>query len=533
MKKSKFRRLVMLVLAMLLVFSFVGCSPKAPATTAAPTVAGTTAAPTTAEPMYADKIVIGKPGDASYLDPNQPVGIGDIIVTSQIYEGLVSPNPDTKEIEPQLATDWSVSADGLVYTFNLRPNVKFSDGTPVTGEDWVWSLYRARDAETSSYRFAADKIKTVEATDKQVIITLTGPDAAILGKLCMFNLTVGSKAHWDAVGEEEYSKQPLGTGPYMLKEWNREQYIDLVKNPYYYLEGMPKTNEMQFKVVSDDNTRALQLQSGDIDVMMDVPFSMISQIESDKNIIINIFESTQIRYMLLNTQKKPLDDLKVREAVLMSIDKQELADIVTLGYGQPADSILSATQGVWFNSDMKTVKRDPAAAKKLLADAGYPDGFTLDISVSATSAVYQQLATLLQSQLAESGIKVNIKLLERAALIDEFESLSHQATILQWVDDYPDPSGIMNFSIEYDQSTAWYTGLDDKELQKLNQDANVELDLQKRIAMYHQIQQHIYDSVNIVPLFSNSFVWAANKNVEDLYLSEFYVFDSKIITLKK
>ncbi|MDW7668363.1 MAG: ABC transporter substrate-binding protein, partial [Bacillota bacterium] len=124
-----------------------------------------------------------------------------------IYEGLVSPNADTKEIEPQLADDWEISDDGLVYTFNLKPDIKFSDGSPVTGEDWEWSLYRARDAETSGYRFAAEPIDTVEADEETVVITLKEPSASFLGNLCMFNLTLGSKAHWDAVGEELFKWQ--------------------------------------------------------------------------------------------------------------------------------------------------------------------------------------------------------------------------------------------------------------------------------------------------------------------------------------
>ncbi len=159
--------------------------------------------------------------------------------------------------------------------------------------------------------------------------------------------------------------EPLGTGPYMLKEWAREEYIILERNRDYWEEGLPLTDELEFKVVSDDNTRALQLQAGDIDIMMDVPFSMVSQIETDENIEIQTFPSTQIRYLLLNTQKEPLDDVNVRRAIQMAIDKQELADIVTLGYGKPAHSILSDTQGDWFHSDLEIDQYDPEAAKEL------------------------------------------------------------------------------------------------------------------------------------------------------------------------
>lgn len=519
-----------ILIALLLVL--VGCSsnetPPATANTAEET---TPNASENAE--YADQIVIGRLGDAAYLDPNQAVGVGEITITQQIYQGLVKASEDCKSIVPCLATDWTISADALVYTFNLRPDIKFSDGTPVTGEDWEWSLLRARDAETSGYRFAAEPIKDVVADDKTVTITLNSPSASFLGNLCMFNLTLGSKAHWDAVGEQGYSLQPLGTGPYMLKEWKKEEYITLEKNPNYWVEGAPFTKELKYKVVGDDNTRALQLQSGDIDIMMDVPFGMVSQLETNKDITNYTFPSTQIRYLILNTTIAPFDNIKVRQAVGMAIDKEELAGIVALGFGAPAQSLLSDTQVEWFNNDLKYNEYDVEGSKALLAEAGYPDGINFTISVRSGSEVYEQIAVLLKSELAKAGINVEIELLERASLSEKYQSLTHQATILQWVDDFPDPSGIMGWTVDYDQCNGWYTGLNDVELDELNSKANVELDLEKRKAMYNDIQQRIYDNANVIPLFSNSFVWAANSKVENLKVTPFYVQLTEDLKMRK
>lgn len=486
-----------------------------------------------ADTGYAKRITLGRLGDAAYLDPNQAVGVAEITITQQIYEGLVQASEDCKDIVPCLATDWTISDDALVYTFNLRPDVKFSDGTPVTGEDWEWSLIRARDAETSGYRFAAEPIESVKSDGKTVVITLKEPSASFLGNLCMFNLTLGSKAHWDAVGEQAYSQQPLGTGPYMLKEWNREENILLVKNPYYWREGVPFTEELNYKVVGDDNTRSLQLQSGDIDIMMDVPFSMVSQLENNENIQLQVFPSTQIRYFILNTTKPPLDNQKVRQAVLMAIDKQELADIVTSGYGKPAHSLLSDTQVQWFYDGLKTLNYDVEAAKALLAEAGYPNGIDFTISVRSGSQVYEQIAVLLKSQLAKANINVELEMLERASLSEKYQTLTHEATILQWVDDFPDPSGIMGWTIDYDQSHGWFTGLNDTDLDEFNAAANVELDLDRRMEMYDEIQQRIYDNANVIPLFSNAFIWASSNKVENLKVTPFYVQITDNLKMKK
>lgn len=535
MKKNYFNMLIVLVLVLSMVLAGCSSNDTPPANTGAETPSETPSETpeTPAEVEYADKIVIGRLGDAAYLDPNQAVGVAEITITQQIYQGLVKASEDCKSIVPCLATDWTISEDALVYTFNLRPGIKFSDGTPVKGEDWEWSLIRARDAETSGYRFAAEPIKEVVADDKTVTITLKEPSASFLGNLCMFNLTLGSKAHWDELGEQAYAQQPLGTGPYMLKEWKKEESITLEKNPHYYVEGAPFTNELVYKVVGDDNTRSLQLQSGDIDIMMDVPFAMVSQLQTSKDVSTITFPSTQIRYLILNSTIAPLDNEKVRQAIGMAINKEELAGIVTSGFGKPAESLLSETQVQWFNNDLKTNEYNIENAKALLTEAGYPDGIDFTLSIRAGSQVYEQIAVLLKSELAEAGINVEIELLERASLSEKYQSLTHQATVLQWVDDFPDPSGIMGWTIDYDQCNAWYTGLNDVDLDEFNAAANVELDLEKRVQMYNEIQQRIYDNANVIPLFSNSFVWGANNRVENLKVTPFYVQLTEDLKMRK
>ena len=170
-----------------------------------------------AEPAANDTIVIGITGDATYLEPNAPaIGGTEIHVCEQIYEGLVKMSDDNISVEPNLATDWTISEDGLTYTFNLIPGLVFSDGTPVTGEDWVWSLYRARDTETSEYAFIAEIIDTVEATDEQVVITLKSATSSFLAQLCSFNMVLGCKAYAESMTEDEYIQNPMGTGPYLF-----------------------------------------------------------------------------------------------------------------------------------------------------------------------------------------------------------------------------------------------------------------------------------------------------------------------------
>lgn len=509
-----------LVLVLLLSLATVGFAQGASEKKATSAASGS--------PKISDILVVGRLNDAAYLDPNAPsVGGAEVNVTQQIYEGLVTVSDDGTSIIPCLASDWTISDDGLTYTFNLVPGVKFSDGTPVTGADWEWSLLRARDLETSAYRFIAEAIDTVKATDSQVVITLKYPWATFLADLACFNMVVGSKAHYDALGEDAYLNNPLGTGPYMLKEWKKENYILLEANPYYRQAGYPKTKQLKFQIISDDNTRMMQLQAGQVDVCGDVPFTLVQPMKNEKNITIQVFPSTQIRYLILNTTKAPFDDIRVRQALVHGIDKQEISDLVAGEFGAPVAALVSEAEGKWFNGDLKVAAYEPEVSKKLLADAGYTSPVPFTISIRSGSAIYEQIATLLKSQLDKAGFDVTIEELERASISAKYSSLSHQATILQWVDDITDPSGLTGWTVDYDQSNAWYTGLKDEELDALNVAASRELDETKRIAMYHEIQQRVADNANVIPLFRNGFAYAYDKNVEGLYISPFSVVSYK------
>ncbi|MGH4038525.1 MAG: ABC transporter substrate-binding protein [Sphaerochaeta sp.] len=482
---------------------------------------------------FDDTITIGTLADPKYIDPNAPgVGGTEITVCQQIYEGLVETSKDGS-ISPLLATDWTISDDGLVYTFNLLPNVKFSDGTPVTGEDWVWSLYRARDYETSNYRFIAEAIDKVEATDSTVTITLKYPWAPFIYDLANFNMVVGSKKHWEEVGDENYLSDPLGTGPYMLKEWDRGQLLTLEANPNYYIDGYPKTKYLKYSVVADDNTRLMQLQSGQLDIVGDLPFSIAPMVTNNKKLTLNMFDSTQIRYLILNTTKAPFDDIAVRKALYYAINKKEMASAIAGEYGKAVASLVSETQGKWFNSDIKVSDYNPEKSKQLLKEAGYTEPVKFTISIRSGSAVYEQIATLLKSEVDKAGFDCTIELLERAAISDKYSSLSHQATVLMWVDDIRDPSGVTGWTVDYDQCDAWYTGLRDQDLEDLNRSASMELDEAKRIQMYHEIQQRIYDNANVIPLFSNGFAYASSNKIHDLYVSPFNVYKAKDWTKTK
>ncbi len=477
---------------------------------------------------YADTITIGVTAEPTFLEPNcQGAGPTEIQLTQQIYEGLVSTDTDGS-IVACLASDWTMSDDGLTYTFNLVPGVKFSDGRDVKPEDWVWSLLRARDSETSNYTYIAEPIESVEATDTQVIIHLTGPTPSFLAQLGCFNMVLGCKEYAESfASDEEYMRNPMGTGPYMLKEWNLGSDLTMVANPYYREEGMPKTPNLHYVVVADDNTRLMQLQTNQIDVATSFPFSLTQAIENDPALELGVFPSTQIYYLILNTTLEPFDDPAVRQAMYYALDTAELASAIAGDFGAPVGSIVSATQNEYCNTDIKPTAYDPEQAKKILSDAGYTDPVDFTITVRTGSAFYEQITTLIKNEVDQAGFNCTIELLESAATSDKFQNLQHQATVLQWVDDYQDPSGVVGWSVDYDQCQGWYTGLNDVELNDLFVEAQAEMDQQKRIEMYWEMQQRVHDNANIIPLYRNDTASAYSANVDGVYVSPFYVYYAK------
>lgn len=467
-----------------------------------------------------DTIVFGGT-EPTYLEPNAPaIGGPEIHAVEQIQEGLVRMSSDGVTVEPLLATDWTISEDGLTYTFNLVPGVVFSDGTPVKGEDWVWSLYRARDTETSEYRFIAEPIDTVEATDDQVIITLKAPNGAFLAELCSFNMVLGCKAYAESMTEEEYIMNPIGTGAYMLKEWNHGNYVLLEKNPNYRNADAVKTQYIKFATVEDDNTRLMQLQSGQIDIMGDIPASLMDVARTNPDLTLQTFESTQIRYLLLNTTMEPFSDINVRKALVKAINRAEIAEVVYGEFGGATASVLSAAHAKYFNDALECPPYDPEGAKADLAEAGYPDGIEFTL-YSSPNEVYQQIAIMLQSQLAPAGFTVNIVTEDGGTIYENAQNLKNQACMFQWSDDYYDPSEVLGWICDYDQSQAWFTGLNDVELDELQAAALIEQDDAKRVEMYKELQQRVYDNYNVIPLFHNSFAYAYTNSVQGLAVDTF------------
>lgn len=473
----------------------------------------------------AKQIVIARNADSVGLDPVMRDDDVDCQMTELIVDTLVQSTNNGKKIVPCLAKSWDISNDKLTYTFHLRSGLKFSDGTPVKGEDWVYSLKRARDTQSSPWAFSLEDVRDITAPDNTtVVITLNQPSAVILSDLALFNAGVMPKSYCEKVGDTGIDQKPVGTGPYYLSEWKKGEYMIFKKNPYYWEKGYPKTDTLKIEVVPDDNARIMQLQGGQVDVVTHVPFNRISSLKSSTINTVN-YQSTDSRYITINTTKKPLNNVKVRQALEYATDKKTLTKTVLFGNGTTATSFLSPSDP-HFDSSLKGRAYDVSKAKELLKEAGV-GSFSLSMVVPSGDTVAQQVATILKEEWTKIGVTIDITQLDSATAQDKFKKMDYDISFHKWINDITDTSEIVDYVCVYKNVQNYHTGWDNAQCEKLASDAESEFDESKRMDMYKQMQTIYQNETPMIPLFYVPFPVAMNKNVSGFVETSLGKYDLK------
>ncbi len=535
--KSSLAEALKKVFALVMIVSMlIGCAPAAPATTVAPASPANTAAPAapaatvapadtaapvataapadTAVPAAPAKktFVFGRYMDAINPDPVMNDANADIWYMQQYYNGLTRFTQDNS-VEPDLATKWEVSPDGLTYTFTLRPDQKFADGSPITGADWQWSLDRCRDPQNGIWGFTMEAVDTVVASDTQVVFTLKQPSPYFLAATAMFNCVVmPAKLVEAAGGWEKFMLAPIGSGPFVMKEWVKGDHMLLVRNPYYWEAGKPVLDEILVKTIPDDNTRILALQAGDVDAINYPPFNRVTDLSKDSNLKILTFASTYTNFLTINVRNKPYDDPKVRLALSYAIDRAALIKTINFGVGEPATTF-RPKGSLYFNDTLPGWPYDVAKAKTLLAEAGYPDGFEVNLEIVTGREAQKQIATLLQAMWSQIGVKVNIKQSEAGIWTSAYRGETFEMQIRGWTDDIPDPSQEVTYAMSSKTIHFMHTGWVSAEADQLAEQGVLESDSAKRQEIYFQIQQLFNDNVPFIPMWYEPYLVITRANV--------------------
>ncbi len=460
----------------------------------------------------ADEIVIAKQRDGYRFDPTTVDDNGAVWLYDLYLEGLVKPSDDGTEIVPCLAKDWTLSEDGLTYTFNLLQNIKLADGTDVTIDDWKFTFERAKAGTEGSWAFAAADIESVSSPAENVLeVKLSQPNAAMLSNFSNFNMCVQSKAYFDKNGYD--NNAPMGTGPYYVTKWAKEEEVVFEKNPNYHVPDEPKTNKLTVKIVPDDESRVMQLQAGEVDIICDVPFSSMQVLDATSGIKTSSLPSMSNRYLVFNVRDEILGNDKVREALKYGTNKQEIVDMVLYGHGEPAVSFMPKG-GLFYNDKITPVEYDVEKAKQLLADAGYPDGFELEFFVRSGNAVFEQIATIVKDQWSKLGINVTLTTLETATLLDLQYAGKFQVLVGSWTDDIPDPVSLSEYIFSYESSEGFTSGYHNEEAEKLFNDSQLQLDQNEREQSYFKLQEIFYDDAPLINLYHQNLCCAMKDNID-------------------
>jgi len=467
-----------------------------------------------------------------------PIGSPSVDAASErvrtlMFNSLVKKN-EKFDYVGELASDIKRSDDGQTYTFTLHDGVKFHDGRVLSSADVKYTLdlvFSSNFAKSASFYegTGADKhsyIKSVEAPDQRtVIVTLIKPWVGLLS-----NLVPVAIIPKDSYQSEK--EHPLGTGPFKFVRYdNVQQVCDMEAFPEYW-EGAPKLQTVRVRVISDMNALQSELQAGRVDIAP-LPTSLspdaVRRLEKDPNLQVKVFPGSNVRLLTINTSSPPLDNVKVREAVAYAIDRESLIKDLLLGLGKIAHSIIPEES--WAYSPGQTYHYDPAMAKLLLDEAGFPDPdgdgpkmrFNKPIvyKLSGSNLAGRQYAGVIQNYLKNVGIPMEIQTSEQNTLFDELRRGNFQITYTQWVGGNQDPIFYKDLFATSEiptetRSSRNRSRYSNKELDALLDEAVNTFDREKARDLYRRIQDIVSRDVPIFSLWYESNVVIARKNVGNI-----------------
>src|SRR5215471_8513166 len=279
------------------------------------------------------------------LDPEANSVNESIWLDQNLYSRLLQPNATGTALLPDLATSWDISANGLSYTFHLRPDAQFADGSPVTAADVVYSIDRSRKF-SGGWGFLLTAVKAITAPDTHtVVITLSQPHAPLLADLAMYAYSVVPEKLVKAQGAA-FFQHPVGSGPFMVTSFSADSEVDLARNPHFY--GIkPKISKVKMLIVPDDNSRVLMLESKKADVIENPPGNLVNQINKTPGLSVQLFPSTRVDFIQLDQHYKPFKSQLVREALNYALDRNAIVKLAYQGHATPGSSFMPYKMEFW------------------------------------------------------------------------------------------------------------------------------------------------------------------------------------------
>jgi len=461
------------------------------------------------------------PSDPPELDPAMSTDSTSSRVIRNIFDGLVQFDKDLNVV-PAIAKDWNISEDALVWTFKLRKGVKFHNGREVKADDFVYTFTRILNPKTKSPRTwlfegvkgakefiegKADKVAGLKAVDDYTFqITLSRPFTPFLSVLAMENAYVVPKEEVKKYGEN-FGQHPVGAGPFKFVEWKHDSEVILEKNEDYYVQGKPYLDKVVYRIITEGASAFAEYEQGNIYQMdSDIPDGQIDRVMNPDGEFANDFikvDRLGTYYFGFNTQKKPFDNKKVRQALNYAVNKKVIAGVVKNGTVNPAYSVLPPGMP-GHNPNLKGYPYNLEKAKQLLAEAGYPNGLpgTYELSYN-TSQGHQRIAEALQSNLKAIGVNVELINMDWGTYIEKVDRGETDMFRMAWIGDYPDPDNFLHvlFHSKNFGSGGNYSFYKNTEVDKMLSKARGMKPGKERIALYQKAEKQIIEDAPWITVY--------------------------------
>ncbi len=482
------------------------------------------------ERQFGDWRVTNLGAEPSTLNPITSTDAVASEIQNYIYESLIKRDPKSMEMVPLLADRWEISDDHLVFTFYLKKNIKWEDGQPFTAKDVVFSFNRIMDpkVDAAHLRNYYKDIQQVEALDDFTVRYHYRIPYFLALEFCGGIPIV--PAHLFKDGEDfnqhPIARKPMGTGPYKFESWETGKQITLVRNDNYWGDK-PALKKLVFKIITNQTVSLQILKQGGLDDMTLRPIHWTRQTGTPrfaKEYKKLDYYSPQYSYIGWNIRKPPFDDKRVRQAMTMLIDREMILKRIFFDLGVVVDSPFYINSPE-YNKELKPYPYDPKAALSLLRSAGWTgDGelkkngkpFEFEFIISAGSKSGEQIATIMQENLKEVGIRMSIRKLEWAVFIQKIENNNFDACTLGWALGWESDPYQLWHSSQSEAKGSNFVGFKNAEADKLMEDARQEFDPKKRIKLYHRLQEIIYDEQPYTFLFTMKALEAVSSRFENV-----------------
>jgi peptide/nickel transport system substrate-binding protein len=465
-------------------------------------------------------LTIASPLEPVSLDPNVgETDAGSQHIQTLVFERLIEINPDTNKLEPGLASSWQLDRKANTATFHLR-QAQFSSGLPVTSADVKFSFERAMNPEIDP-AFAETYIGLIESVTTPdphtVVLHFEGPRPAVFPYLTMATLSVVSKKAFEELGAQKFAALPTGggSGPFEVVKWDKGQFVELAANPHYWQKGKPYLEGVKTVNVPDDNTRILDIKSGQVDVADELPYSQLAAIEATSGVKLQI-TPLYAQDTIFFKAEGDLKSKDVRQALNYATPKEVIKEVVFHNQGAIGNSIIPPMK--YWDSEVPPYPLDVKKAKELLAKAGYPNGFNIELLSQGGDETSRQIGSILQDAWGKIGVDVSLQTLDAGSLLTRWTTPgAHWEAIL-----FP-PSAVSSdiptedeFAINF--PSAFFEeifGLHDPKLHELIGEIEGTWDEAKRKELFGEYQQEQMDNPIGIPIVVASARTALRENVED------------------